>query len=69
MALVTEHPFLHAVIVMFARAAPSVYACYRFATRLRTRADMLPHCIDALTSGLHWAVPPQPIYRWRGVPH
>jgi hypothetical protein len=36
---------------------PSVYACYRFAAKLRTYSDMLDRCIDGVTASLHAALP------------
>jgi hypothetical protein len=32
---------------------PSVYACYRFATKLRTYGDVLAACLDRVTAALH----------------
>src|SRR4051794_31213212 len=40
-ALVREHPTLRSTL----GCAPSVYACYRFATKLRTYSDKLDACI------------------------
>src|SRR3954466_143755 len=39
-ALVSEHPALQSVL----DCAPSVYACYRFATKLRAHSDKLDAC-------------------------
>ena len=36
---------------------PSVYACYRFAARLRLYGDMLMSCIDRVTAGLAAQLP------------
>jgi hypothetical protein len=47
-ALVSEHPALQAAL----GCAPSVYACYRFATKLRVHSDKLDACIGGVLSGL-----------------
>jgi hypothetical protein len=36
---------------------PSVYACYRFAVKLRTFGDMLDRCIARVIVGLHAECP------------
>jgi hypothetical protein len=56
-ALVREHVALRLAIVQWAEDVPSVYACYRFATKLRTYSDMLDRCIDAVTASLHEQLP------------
>jgi hypothetical protein len=55
-ALVTEHSSLRAAIAG-PTPVPSVYACYRFAAKLRTYGDMLTRCIDGVIAGLHDAKP------------
>jgi hypothetical protein len=45
---VAEHPGLQAVL----GCCPSVYACYRFAAKLRANGDALNRCIDGVLSGL-----------------
>jgi hypothetical protein len=47
-ALVAEHPALQATL----GCAPSVYACYSFATKLRAHSDKLDACIGGVLSGL-----------------
>jgi hypothetical protein len=55
-ALVREHAALRTAVVG-ARGGigdvPSVYACYRFATKLRTYGDLLAACLDRVTAALH----------------
>ncbi len=51
--LVAEHPALQAVI----GAAPSQWACYRFAVKLREHSDALADCLDALLASLHDRLP------------
>src|SRR2546423_14461993 len=43
--LIAEHEALQAAL----GGAPSVYACYRFATKLRTHSDKLADCLHSLT--------------------
>jgi transposase, IS5 family len=50
-ALVREHPALAAVIVS-GGDVPSVYACYRFAGKLRDHADLLQGCIAQVVGAL-----------------
>ncbi|HWL37439.1 MAG TPA: transposase [Frankiaceae bacterium] len=52
-ALVRDHAALRDVI----GAAPSEWACYRFAAKLRTHADALAACLDAVVSRLSVEVP------------
>jgi hypothetical protein len=52
-ALVREHAALQAIL----GCAPSVYACYRFATKLRTYSDRLDACIARVLASLHPRVP------------
>lgn len=47
-ALVAEHAGLQAVL----GCVPSVYACYRFATKLRVHRDKLDGCIARVLAGL-----------------
>jgi hypothetical protein len=51
-ALVREHAALRATIAP-AGDVPSVYSCYRFATKLRTYGAMLAACLDRVTAALH----------------
>ncbi len=50
-ALVREHDALRATITE--DETPSVYACYRFATKLRSYGDLLDACIADVIAGLH----------------
>ncbi len=52
-ALVAEHAALRDAI----GDAPSVYACYRFAAKLRQFRPLLDACIASVLSSLHDAVP------------
>ncbi len=54
-ALVREHDALRAAIG--ADACPSVYACYRFAAKLRAFKPLLDACLDRVTAALHDAHP------------
>jgi hypothetical protein len=56
-ALACEHVALRLVIVRFGEDVPSVYACYRFAAKLRAYSDLLANCIDRVTAALHDAHP------------
>src|SRR5215208_34406 len=56
-ALVTEHASLRAAVTGGLSDVPSVYACYRFAVKLRTYSDMLDRCIDSVTASLHTELP------------
>jgi hypothetical protein len=56
-ALVREHVALRAAITQGSGDVPSVYACYRFAVKLRTYSDMLDRCIAKVVAGLHDAHP------------
>jgi DDE family transposase len=47
-ALVSEHPALQSTL----GCSPSVYACYRFATKLRLHSDKLDGCIARMLNGL-----------------
>jgi len=56
-ALVREHVALRLAIMQFGDDVPSVYACYRFAAKLRTYSHLLDACLDRVTTGLHAAHP------------
>ena len=45
-ALIAEHPGLQAAL----GECPSIWACYRFARKLRENRPALEACLDALTS-------------------
>ncbi|MEA3075292.1 MAG: hypothetical protein QOF60_200 [Actinomycetota bacterium] len=47
--LVDEHPGLRRAL----GAAPSVYACYRFAEKLRHHAELLDGCVGQVLAALH----------------
>jgi hypothetical protein len=49
--LIAEHAALRAAI----GGAPSHWACYRFATKLRDHGDALAACLDGLLDILHAA--------------
>lgn len=51
-ALVREHPRLREALGC-TDAVPSIYACYRFAAKLRRYADLLDSCIGRVTAALH----------------
>jgi hypothetical protein len=51
--LVAEHAAIQAIL----GCVPSVYACYRFATKLRTYGDLLDACLARVTAALHEAHP------------
>jgi len=52
-ALIAEHDALSEAL----GAAPSVYACYRFTTKLREHSDKLADCLDRVTASLHAELP------------
>jgi transposase, IS5 family len=52
-ALVSEHDGLQAMI----GCAPSQWACYRFATKLREHSDKLAACIEAVIASLSETLP------------
>ena len=52
-ALIREHAALHAAL----GDAPSVYACYRFATKLRAHSDLLDACITRVLTSLRGELP------------
>jgi hypothetical protein len=56
-ALVREHGALRAAICGSTPDVPSVYACYRFTTKLRQYGDILAGCIDRVTASLHAQLP------------
>lgn len=51
--LVREHAALRDVL----GCAPSVYACYRFTTKLREHSAVLADCMDAVLGALHVELP------------
>jgi hypothetical protein len=51
--LIAEHPGLEAAL----GGAPSHWACYRFATKLRRERERLARCIDALAASLREQYP------------
>jgi hypothetical protein len=51
--LIAEHDGLQAAL----GAAPSVYACYRFTTKLRQHSDKLAACLDRIIASLAEALP------------
>ena len=53
-ALVCEHTTLAAAVAPDGDV-PSVYACYRFATKLRAYDHLLTACLDRVTAALHVA--------------
>lgn len=55
-ALVAEHAALQAAIGCEG-AVPSIYACYRFAAKLRRFKPLLDACIDRVTASLHAQMP------------
>jgi transposase len=52
-ALVREHVALRLTICKWGEDVPSVYACYRFAVKLRAYRHLLDACLDRVTAGLH----------------
>jgi hypothetical protein len=52
-ALIEEHPSLQAVL----GGSPSVWACYRFSTKLRANQPLLAACLDALAESLQAEFP------------
>ncbi len=52
-ALIAEHDALRQAI----GGAPSVYACYRFATKLRQHKPLLDACLDRVTASLRTELP------------
>jgi hypothetical protein len=52
-ALVREYRALRAAVCGSTPDLPSVYACYRFATKLRQYGDILVACLDRVTASLH----------------
>jgi hypothetical protein len=52
-ALAREHGALRAAISGSTPDVPSVYACYRFATKLRQYGDILAACLDRVTAAEH----------------
>jgi hypothetical protein len=52
-ALIAEHPGLQAVL----GDTPSIWACYRFTTRLREQKPLLDACLDGILAALHAEMP------------
>lgn len=52
-ALIAEHPGLQAKL----GASPSVWACYRFSTKLRKNHPLLAECIDSVAQALREQYP------------
>lgn len=52
-ALIDEHPGLQDAL----GAAPSIWACYRFANKLREQKPILDACLDRVAASLREAVP------------
>jgi Transposase DDE domain len=52
-ALIADHPGLQAAI----GGCPSVFACYRFATKLREHASVLADCLDRIAASLQAELP------------
>lgn len=52
-ALIAEHDALREAL----GDAPSVYACYRFTTKLRAHSEALADCLDSITASLQAALP------------
>jgi hypothetical protein len=52
-ALVPEHVALRLAITKWGEDVPSVYACYRFAAKLRAYHGILDACLDRVTAALH----------------
>jgi hypothetical protein len=55
-ALVREHAALRLAIAADGEV-PSVYACYRFAAKLRAFKPLLDACLDRVTASLHAEMP------------
>src|ERR671934_1185827 len=52
-ALIADHPACKAAI----GGCPSVFACYRFATKLREHSNVLADCLDRIAASLQAALP------------
>jgi hypothetical protein len=52
-ALVREHVALRLAVCKWGEDVPSVYACYRFAAKLRAYRHLLDACLDRVTAALH----------------
>ena len=52
-ALIADHPGLQAAI----GGCPSVFACYRFATKLREHSNVLADCLDRIAASLQADLP------------
>lgn len=56
-AMVSEHEALRAAVTAATHDVPSVYACYRFAAKLRAYKPLLDACLDSVTAALQEARP------------
>jgi len=52
-SLIADHPGLQRAL----GGCPSVWACYRFAAKLRTHSDALADCLDRIAASLQTAIP------------
>lgn len=52
-ALIDEHPSLQGVL----GASPSIWACYRFANKVREQKPILDACLDRVAASLHAQLP------------
>ncbi len=52
-ALIREHVALRLAVCKWGEDVPSVFACYRFAAKLRVYRHLLDACLDRVTAGLH----------------
>ena len=62
-ALIDEHPGLQAVL----GTSPSIWACYRFANKLREQKPILDACLDRVVSALR-EVNPNSGETWLSTP-
>ena len=56
-ALVRDHAALRSALGCSDTDSPSVYACYRFAGKLRDYNELLDTCLDRVTKALHAQLP------------
>jgi len=52
-SLIEDHPVLQAAL----GGIPSVWACYRFTTKLRLHSEVLADCLDRIAASLQDAIP------------
>jgi Transposase DDE domain len=52
-SLIEDHPVLQAAL----GGTPSLWACYRFTTKLRLHSDKLADCLDRIAASLQDAIP------------